>query len=211
MDQRERSGDSVECLRAAIEGVLSGLQTAIPGIVQTVDLAAGTCTVQPAIQAYVRQSDGSQKWVQLPTLLNVPIVFMAAGAFLLTVPLSIGDEVLVIFASRCIDSWWQSGGIQVQAELRMHDWHDGFAIMGPRSLPNATPNISGTSAQLRSQDGTTYVEIALNGIVNIVAPGGLFVNGAIVATGEVTAKSAHTVSAHTHTDPQGGVTGGPTG
>lgn len=217
MDQRERIGNTQESLRAAIEGVLSGLQTAMPGVVQTVNIAKGTCTVQPAIQAYVRQQDGTQVWVQLPVLLDVPIVFPCAGNFALTFPIAAGDEVLVIFASRCIDAWWQQGGIQIQAELRMHDLSDGFAIPGPRSLPNVLTGISASTAQLRSKDGTAYVEIGAGGVINIVAPGGFNVNGNTVVTGtvgasgEITAKGTHTVSAHVHTDPQGGTVGPATG
>ena len=203
----------MESLRAAIEGVLSGLQTAMPGIVTAVNLTKNVCSVQPSIQFYVRQPDGSQLWVTPPQLINVPIVFPSAGGFALTFPIAEGDEVLVICASRCIDAWWQNGGVQVQAEFRMHDWGDGFAIPGPRSLPNALENISGSAAQLRSLDGSTYIEIAAGGVVNIKAPGGVNINGAVIATGEVTANGGHTVSAHVHGGVQtgGGTTAGPTG
>lgn len=213
MDQRERIGEHEESLRTAIEGVLSGLYTALPGQVVSVDMAQMTCTVQPTIEARVRQSDGTQIWVPLPVLQNVPIVFMVGGGFALTVPLGQYDEVLVVFSSRCLDSWWQSGGIQVQGELRMHDIHDGFAIPGPRSLPNVLGGVSATTAQLRSFDGTTYVEIAPGGVINIVAPGGLNINGAVVATGEGTFNGGHTVSAHKHggVQPGGGTSGTPTG
>lgn len=219
MDQRERIGDPQEAIRAAIGGFLSGLQTALPGIVQTVDLTKSTCTIQPTIQAYVTQRDGSKMWVQLPVLLDVPIVFPCAGNFALTLPIAAGDEVLVIFASRCIDAWWQQGGIQIQAELRMHDLSDGFAIPGPRSLPHVLTAISGTTAQLRSKDGTAYVEIAAGGVINIVAPGGLNVNGnsavtgTLAVSGEGTFKGSHTVTAHIHrgVSTGGGVTAPPTG
>ncbi|MGC8050122.1 Gp138 family membrane-puncturing spike protein, partial [Salmonella enterica] len=77
----------------------------------------------------------------------------------MTFPVAQGDECLVVFASRCIDSWWQSGGIQEQAELRMHDLSDGFAILGFRSQPRALSNISTTSAQLRSDDGATFIDL----------------------------------------------------
>ena len=33
------------------------------------------------------------------------------------------------------DSWWQSGGIGVPIESRMHDLSDGFAILAPTSQP----------------------------------------------------------------------------
>jgi hypothetical protein len=98
--------------------------------------------------------------VNLPLLINVPIVFPASGGFLLTLPLAAGDEVLVVFASRCIDSWWQSGGVGRPMEARMHDLSDGFAIPGPRSqakLPGAA--VSTTKAQLRNNAGTVYLQV----------------------------------------------------
>lgn len=177
MDQRERIADPQEAIREAIQGLLSSVFTALPGYVTQIDYTKSRCTVQPTIKSYVRQPDGSQVWVQLPLLINVPIVFPSVGGFALTLPLAVNDEVLVIFSGRCIDAWWQQGGVQIQAELRMHDISDGFAIPGPRSLPNVLSMISQNTAQLRSADGSTYVEITGDGKVNIVAPNGLVING----------------------------------
>src|ERR1019366_1339884 len=101
---------------------------------------------------------------------DVPIVFPSAGGFTITLPITVGDEVLVIFSSRCIDGWWQNGGIQAPIEFRMHDLSDGFAIPGPKSLPHVIPNISTTGAQIRNNAGTTYVEISANGQIQLVSP-----------------------------------------
>lgn len=225
MDQRERIADFQEGIQAAINGKLASLWTAMPGIVRSFNPAQGTVVVQPAINARVlivdpaNASQTTQKWVSLPQLLDVPVVFLGGGGFVATFPIANGDEALVIFASRCIDSWWQNGGIQNQAELRMHDLSDGFAIVGPRSLPKMIPGLSTTSAKLRTVDGTAYIELAAGGVVNIVAPGGVNINGNVATTGtigatqEITAKGTHTVSAHTHSGVQtgGGTTGPPTG
>lgn len=219
MDQRERHEDVREAIRAALDGALVEVWTALPGIVIADDQGRGfnpaqsTCRVQIAIKAQVRSSSGTVTWQQLPPLVDVPIVFPGGGGFLATFPIQPGDEVLVIFSARCIDAWWQSGGVQQQAELRLHDLSDGFAIPAIFSVPRVPANISTTRAQLRSSDGSTYIELAAGGVVNIVAPGGLNVNGAIVATGEVTAKNTHTVSAHIHggVTTGAGTTGGPTG
>ena len=70
-----------------------------------------------------------------------------------------GDECLVVFASRCIDAWWQSGGIQSPAEARMHDLSDGFAIPGPWSQAAKIEGVSASAVQLRSDDGASCVEI----------------------------------------------------
>lgn len=154
----------------------TGLWTAMPGIIQSFQSAADrppTCTVQPALKMLVRGLDGATTSVVLPLLVDCPVQFPSGGNCTLTFPVTQGDECLVVFASRCIDSWWQSGGVQEQAELRMHDLSDGFALLGFRSKPRALAGVSGTSTQLRSDDGETYIDLnpAL-GKVKIVAPGG---------------------------------------
>lgn len=181
MLQSERSADHEEALRIALDGHQAGIWTALPAIIQTFDPGKLTCTAQPAIKGLVRAKDGSTSWVSLPLLVDVPVCFPRGGGCTLTFPVAQGDEALIVFSSRCIDAWWQSGGIQVQAELRMHDLSDGFAIPGPFSQATKIGGFSTTSTQLRSNDGTTYVELNPSGkVVNVVAPGGMTITAPTV-------------------------------
>ncbi|WP_079218937.1 Gp138 family membrane-puncturing spike protein [Herbaspirillum robiniae] len=173
MDRRERVADQETALREAFDGLRSGIWTALPCIIESFDAVAQTCSAQPTIKMLVRQLDGTISSASLPLLLDCPVQFPGAGGCSLTFPVAQGDECLVVFASRCIDSWWQSGGVQEQAELRMHDLSDGFAVLGFRSRPRALPNISATSAQLRSDDGATFIDLnSETGEIKVVAPGG---------------------------------------
>jgi len=177
MLQTERVGDFQEAIRFALEGHQAKLRTAEPGIVESFDPDTVTCTVQPGIQAQVRAADGSTAWVSLPLLVDVPVCFPRGGGCTMTFPLSKGDEALVVFSARCIDAWWQSGGVQPQAELRMHDLSDGFAIPGPFSQATKISGISVNSAQLRSNDGATFIDLnPTTQKVSITAPGGFYVN-----------------------------------
>lgn len=169
MDRRERYSDPEEILRGALDNMQRGLWTALPGIVQSFDSAKMTVVVQPSIRARIGLPDGSEQSVALPLLLDCPVVFPCGGGFTLTFPIVSGDECVVVFASRCIDSWWQSGGVQEPAELRMHDLSDGFAFVGARSQPRVLDSISSTGAQLRSDDGATYIEVDADEI-KLVAP-----------------------------------------
>lgn len=175
MDRRERVYDPTETLRAALEGMQTGLWTALPGIVQSADLGKLTAVIQPAIKVSVGQPDGSRITVALPLLLDCPIVFPQGGGFTLTFPVQAGDECLVVFASRCIDAWWQNGGIQEQAELRLHDLSDGFALMGVRSQVRLLTGVSTASTQLRTDAGDTFVEVK-SGEVTVTAPTKVTVN-----------------------------------
>jgi hypothetical protein len=224
MLQIERIADAEESMRAVLDGYAANLWTALPGIVQSYDRMRGTCTIQPAIQAQITSPTGSVSFVNLPVLLDVPVVYMGGGNFVATFPIQQGDEALVIFSDRCIDAWWQNGGVQKQAEIRIHDLSDGFAFIGPRSLANSIPNVSSSAVQLRSLDGSTYYELAGGQVANIVAPGGVnitgpvSIDGNVSVTGAVTAAQEGTfnnieVSQHKHTgvQPGSGTSGPPIG
>lgn len=157
----------------ALEGMKSGLWTSMPGIIQSFSPGAVTATVQLAIKGLVHAPDGSARFVNLPLLVDVPVHFPRGGGCTLTFPVAAGDECLVVFAARCIDGWWQSGGVQAPMEPRIHDLSDGFAFVGFFSQATKIAGISTASAQLRSNDGTTYIDLnPTTKKVKIVAPGG---------------------------------------
>lgn len=168
MDRAERLNDPEEALRLAIDGALARLWTAAPGIVQAVDLVAQTCSVQPTIQGEIAGPDGETQTVNLPLLVDVPLVFPRAGGFAVTFPVAAGDEVLVVFGARCIDAWYQSGGVQPAAEARMHDLSDGFAIPGPTSQPRKLAAVSTVNMQMRTEGGEAFIEMTPAGGVRIV-------------------------------------------
>ena len=203
MDQRERINDYEETFRTAFAGAASELYTALPAKVTAVH-SNGTLDAQPTIQGRVQKADGTFIWQNLPLCINCPILYMGGGGFVATFPITAGDEVLLIFASRCIDAWWQQGGIQQQLSPRVMSLEDGFALCGPRSQANLVPNLNAATMQVRSLDGTQYIELAAGGVVNIVAPGGVHITGDVTVTGKVTASKegtfngGHTVSAHKH-------------
>jgi phage baseplate assembly protein V len=140
-------------------GKQAAIWTAIPGIIQKFDAEALTCEIQSSIQGRNRGEDGSIELVNLPLLLDCPVVFPHAGGCSLTFPIKQGDECLVVFSCRAIDLWWQSGGIQPPAEIRMHDLSDGFCIPGCYSQPNCIPSVSTDAVQLRSDDAESIIEI----------------------------------------------------
>lgn len=160
MLRQERYEDPQTAMLLTLQGWQSEIYTALPGIIESVDLDKNTCVVQPAIQGIFRLKDGAQKVVNLPLCLDVPIVWPRGGGYTLTFPLKKGDEGAILFMSRCFDAWWQNGGIQPQAEIRMHSLSDGYFIPGGSSQPKKLANVSADNVQLRADDGSSYVEIA---------------------------------------------------
>ncbi len=216
MDRDQLLNDAEQAMRLVLDGRQSCIWTTLPGIVTAVDLTKMTCEVQPAIQGTIEDENGKLQAVNLPLLVDVPIVFPRGGGFLITLPLAVDDEVLVSFASRCIDAWWQSGGIQRPMEARMHDLSDGFAIPGPWSQRNLPAGVSSTGAQIRNLDGDAYVEISADGKIKLVSPSEIDVTGDLKVTGTITATTdvkVGVVSLKLHTHPvttAPGTTGVPT-
>ncbi|MEK8128657.1 Gp138 family membrane-puncturing spike protein [Paenibacillus filicis] len=161
ISERLAGGDNKEeFYRRLLEGASSNIRVAIPGIVFEFDPNTQTASVQVAIRERIIDADLKQKWIEVPLLLDVPIIIPRAGGFALTLPVKAGDECLVIFADMCMDAWFSSGGVQNQIERRRHDLSDGFAILGPWSQPRKLSNYSQTAAQLRSEDGQTVISLS---------------------------------------------------
>jgi len=213
MDQRERIGDHQDAIRVALDDRQSTIWTSLPGIVQSYDPATNTCSVLPAIAGWKQSADGSiDNNVTLPLIVDVPVQLIGGGGFVTTFPLAQGDEVLLQFCSRCIDTWAQNGKVQVQAELRMHDLSDAVAIPCLWSKPRVPGGISTGSAQLRKVDGSAYLELTQAGVLNIVAPGGINLNGVHIdvsgntdfGTATVKQNGKHIDTTHYHNNVQPG-------
>lgn len=215
VSDKTRSGALAQVLASERGTLNEQLRVAMPGIIQSFDPDAVTAVVQPAIRYIERDNDGNKSTKDYPLLVDVPVVFPRGGGCTLTFPVKAGDECLVIFADRCIDFWWQSGGIQEPVDGRMHDLSDAFCIVGPQSQAKKIGGISTTAAQLRTDDGSAIIELAAGGAVTITSPqitinGPLQVNGEITSTGDQLAGGISQIG-HTHggVEPGGGSTGAP--
>jgi hypothetical protein len=194
INRNERIQNPEELQRSIFENLMSGVWTALPGIIDSVGPDGQNVSVIPAIRAKVTDQNGIVTDVELPLLVDVNVLFQRAGGFALTFPIKAGDECLVIFSSRCIDSWWQSGGVQNQAELRMHDLSDGFCLLAPTSNPKKLSNVSTTDVQLRNLDGTSIVSINPDGTIGIATGVGwmaFYTNGNKQIIGPETSTSGH--------------------
>lgn len=211
MNRLERLGDFNESLLAAVAAAQSVIWTSLPGIIESYDAAKMTCSVRIAIKALASR-DGAYDWVSMPKLVDVPVIFPNGGGFVLTFPVTAGDECLVMFSSRCIDSWWQLGGEQPPFEYRMHDLSDGFALLGPRSQPRKVPSPSTTSVELRSEDGTAVVQINAAKEIKLVSPTkvrieapDVEIDGAVAITGSaLTHNGVNVGSTHIHGNVRSG-------
>lgn len=208
------------------ENAAYDLRVASPGIIKSFNPATQTATVQLAIREKIN-IDGNISHEEIPALLDVPIFMPRAGGYCLTLPVNAGDECLVIFGDNCMDAWWQSGGVQNQLEKRRHDLSDGYALVGIWSQPRVVSGYSQNSAQLRTDGGSAYIELAGNNInlvganVTVNASGNFNVNAdsysvtakhSNINGGGTTVIDGKTFLSHQHSGVQtgGGSTGGVT-
>lgn len=185
VSQQAQTGGQQQSFETLAQSIFSMMRVSMPGIIQSFDPDAVTCVVQPAIKGVVPDESGNLASANLPLLVDVPVVFPRGGGCTLTFPVKPGDECLVIFADRCIDFWWQSGGVQEPVDQRQHDLSDAFAIVGPQSQAKKISGISMTAAQLRTDDGAAFVEVAAGHDITVKTPAKLTASAASGA--EITA------------------------
>jgi len=172
-----RLDDFVENLENKLEKLSNRIRVAVPGIIQSFDANTQLVAVKPAIREMLSFNGKPFEHISLPDLMMVPIILPRAGDFIITLPVTIGDECLVIFGDMCYDTWWENGKVGNQIDLRRHDLSDGFAILGPWSSPRKISDYSTDSVQIRNEDKTSYVEVKEDTIniittseVNVEAP-----------------------------------------
>lgn len=150
---------------AAQQALSKTLNCARIGVIQAFNAGgagdAATVDVKIAQQQVTSIApNGVRTLADYPVLLRVPVLFPSGGGVTLTFPIAVGDECLVVFNDRALDDWVLNGPGSPPSSSRLHDLSDGIAIVGLRSNPRALENISTTAAQLRSDDGTTFIEVS---------------------------------------------------
>ena len=134
----------------------------IPCIVQSYNEENNTVECQPAIRERIINEDGTIQYVQLPLLVNVPVVFPGSSDFELKFILKQNDECLVLFSDLSIDNFWEKGSLQNPVEVRRHDLSDGIAIPCRLSL------------QKRSEEVKTSIVVGNDGKIMFNSASGTF-------------------------------------
>ncbi|ELZ1063216.1 MULTISPECIES: Gp138 family membrane-puncturing spike protein [Enterobacteriaceae] len=208
-----RPADEQDVAQLVQDNAKAAVTNALPGVIRSFDPETVTCDVDIAITARMTKAgtmveDFQYESVRHPILEDLPVVFPRGGGVTLTFPVKEGDECLIVFSSRSIDFWWQNGGVQERADGRVLDLSDAFVIPGPQSQARKISGISTSAAQLRTDDGSAFVEVAAGGAITITSPqitlnGPVQVNGSITSTGDQTANGISQVN-HTHGGVQSG-------
>lgn len=170
----------------------AAVNSTLPGIIRSFDPETVTCEVDVAVFARMTkpgtvEEDYQYESVRYPILTDLPVVFPRGGGVTLTFPIKEGDECLIVFSSRSIDFWWQGGGVQERADGRILDLSDAFVIPGPQSQAKKISGISTSAAQLRTDNGAAFVEVAAGGDITATTTGSMTINApTITLNGNVT-------------------------
>lgn len=144
------------------------VHTAMPAKVSEYDEKTHRAKVVPTIRHLM--DNGMQ--IELPELVDVPVVFPSAASFDLEFPLDKGDPVLLIFAETDIASW------KTGADPATPDTASRFSLDASVAIPGLSPN---------PVQGRARITIDKNGVITWTAKKFIF-DGQVVATGDIIAR-----------------------
>ena len=134
-------------IQSHVDNFETQLNTIIPATIVSFDSETQTATVQPMI--YEAYSDGvSTRPAEID---DVPVMFPSAGGGMITFPIRKGDEVLLAYAQRDIDVWWDTSEEGIPDTQHYHDYNDAIAIVGLSSKKNSL-NVNTSDVQIRFED-----------------------------------------------------------
>ncbi len=195
-----------------IKKLSKNIHVALPAIITEIDYEKQTCKAQAVIREFI-----NNKYVDIPEFMDIPFFILSGGDYAITMPIKKDDECLIVFADSCIDSWWQSGGIQNPIEIRNHDLSDCFAIVGFRSQDKKLEDVSNDSLQIRNRNNvlaefkedSIKIQTGENVIISIDSNNEITIKAdSIKLDSDNITIAGINFKSHTHT---GGNLGGPTG
>jgi Phage protein Gp138 N-terminal domain len=143
-----------EVIRAALDVRLQDMHTCIPGVIVSYDNDTQFAAVQPTVKA-VRRIEGQQVVEAWPVINNVPIVHYGSGDYGITVPVTAGDGVVLVFAEQSIDKLLVSNGDKPldPRDPRRFNHNDAIGLLGFRSSRNAIDDVPTDAMVLRVPAG----------------------------------------------------------
>lgn len=204
-DIQEQSIDT--SLNDIFQGILSGVNTVMPGYILEYNNSTQLAKVQPVFKSSFLNDDNEEIIKDRPPIENVPIIFPRAGSYFISFPVAKNDPVLLIFSQRSIDSYMETDGKKTidPIDNRKFDLSDCFALPGMITGKNKLSNTLSNGLKIAKEDDSVIIQIASNGEVQIKAGavrlGSLTANKALALAQETNARLSeieNKYNAHTH-------------
>ena len=176
-----------ELIKRSFIEMMKDIGTSIPGRVIAFDSETQTAQLQIAINGL----DADLVPFKHSPLIQCPVYFSGGSEFFIEHEIAPGDEGVILFSQRCMDSWKNEGGIADNPILRFHDFSDACFLPGLRSKPNAIGGFSNNGVKIRNKDGDRYIWLKNDGSAEIkvsalTIDGDVNVSGDVDCTGTVT-------------------------
>ena len=154
--KRPAKPDMEEVLEETKREIGINLNSTQIGIINKFDATNQLANIQIAMKQVIAISDDGVKEIrEYPLLLQCPVFTLFGGAGFLSMPVSVGDNCIVLFNDRQIDEWLFSGDGKVPNLSRIHDLSDAIAIVGIRPLNNSIANFITDGVRLSYNDTAT--------------------------------------------------------
>lgn len=153
-----------EVLESNINAALRSTYTTLPGYVTAVKELDGSTVVD--VQIGINRVYESLRATKEDVIEDIPIVWPSASGCYITMPIEVGDTVLLHFSMRCAIEWKNSLGNETQTPFlqRWHSVNDAFAT--PSMLPyGSSPKVDSEGVKVAS--GTTEIRILKDGTIEL--------------------------------------------
>ncbi len=150
-----------------IQSALTKNYTARPARVDVYDAATQTVTVTPVLKEYTELDDEEVEVIEIPQIENVPVAFPRAGDWFVSMPITAGDYVLLVFADRSLDVWRAKGGVVDPIDRRRHSVTDAVAIPGVYPDPDKLTHSGIDADMVLGQQGGAVIHIKANGEIHL--------------------------------------------
>jgi hypothetical protein len=125
----------MQLIEETFEYGMTNVHTAFPAVVKSYDAETRRAEVQPSLKR--KMSNG--EFMDLPIIVDVPVLYFGTAKAGIHIPLEEGDEVLIVCSERCLDSWKDAGGDSIEdADTRRFSFPDAICIPGlqAQTFPN---------------------------------------------------------------------------
>jgi hypothetical protein len=148
---------------SAMRGRLLETHVLMPGVIEAFD----PVTVRASVRIPLKRLSEELDW---PLLTGVPVSYPHAGGFAITMPITIGDEVLVGFTDRDL-SRWLDNHLELPPETnRAHDLADGVVLAGFNTRASQVPSYSATDIEIMGPLGVSKISVSSTGLAMTVGP-----------------------------------------
>lgn len=149
------------------------MNTSIPAIVDSFDVATQRVSAIPAIQAKYITPDQEVKYIDYPIITNIPLAIQRTAGLNITVPVKKGDLCTLIFSQRSLDNLLLDstkpakpfeGPDPRTSALRCFDMTDAMCFPGIITNDRAISNYNNSAIEIRNADGSTKISVTENSL-----------------------------------------------